>query len=279
MLKLGIFGDQSSNAWLMRQLLDLPEVSVEGVYFSGNVPVPDGFNEFFSPGELMDRSDAILILNEKSISADLIKIVLRKSKHIYLHSIPVLSNRDLKEIIDLEKEAGIVNLIYNPFDYMRQFNLFKYKNEKPVLISLRTCFEGMVIKPASELLLLVSAINHIVQSNHKRTDVFGLNYSKDQLVVNIRIEYENSSVVCLSISSERTPGFCEVFCNERITFELPSPLYPSNSDFNQELNAIGDFIGKIKQNEKQAGSFDRLLNGTRIVNEIAEQLRFSEIEL
>jgi hypothetical protein len=279
MLKLGIFGDQTSNAWLMEQLNGLPEVGIEGVYFSGNVPVPDGFNEFFSPVALMDRSDAILILNEKSISADLIRLILRKSKHIYLRSIPVLSNRDLKELIDLEKEAGIVNYIYNPFDFIRQFNLFRNKNEKPVLISLRTCFEGAAIKPASELLLLVTAINRIVQSNHKKTEVLGLNYSNGQLVVNIRIEYENSSVVCLTISSEKTPGFCEVFCKERITFELPSPLYPSNADFNQELTAIGDFIRIITQKDKQASSFDSLLNGTRIVNEIAEQLRFNEIEL
>jgi hypothetical protein len=279
MLKLGIFGDQSSNVELMRQLKTMPDITIAGVYFSGNATVPDDFTELFSPIELMELSDAILIMSDKSISSDLIRLILRKSKHIYLRTIPHLNIREIKELIDLEKEAGIVNYIYNPFDFIPHFDPFLNKYDKPLLINLRTCFEGSILRPVNEMLLLVTAINRVVQSNYKKTDVFGLKDSDDQMVVNIRVEYENSSVINLTVSKEKTSGYCEIFSKTgRIKFEFPTPLYISYPHFNQEYTAIENFIRIIHLKEKQANSFDNLLNGIRIVNEISEHLRFNEIQ-
>ena len=279
MLKLGIFGDQTSNLELMGQIRVMPEVTVAGVYFSGNATVPNNFAEFFNPVELMEISDAILILSDKNISSDLIKLILRKSKHIYQKTIPNLNIREIKELIDLEKEAGIVNFIYNPFDFIPHFDPFFNKYEKPLLINLRTCFEGSSIKPANEILLLVTTINRIIQSNYKKTEVFGLKDSKGQIIISIRVEYENSSVVNLTVSKEKTSGYCEIFdITGRTKFDFTSPLYISYPHVNQEYTSICNFIRIIHLQHKQANSFDNLLNGVRIVNEISEHLRFNEIQ-
>ena len=279
MIKLGIFGDHTSNAELMGQLKNMPEVSVAGVYFSGNTPVPKDFKEFYNPIELMDIADAILIMSDKSISSDLIRLIVRKSKHIYLKTIPHLNIRELKELIDLEKEAGIVNFIYNPFDFIPHFDPFTNQYERPLLINLRTCFEGLSLKPANEMLLLVTAINRVIQNNCKKTEVFGLKDSQNQLVVNIRIEYENSSVVNLTVSKERAPGYCEIFNAKGITkFEFNQPLYVAYPHINQEYTALLNFIRIIHLHDKPANSFDNLLDGVRIVNEISEHLRFNEIQ-
>jgi len=279
MLKLGIFGDQTSNPELIRQLKNRTDVAIEGIYFTGNAKVPNGFTEFFNPVELMDRSDAILIMSDKSISSDLIRLIVRKSKHIYLKTIPHLNIREIKELIDLEKEAGIVNFIYNPFDFIPHFDPFTNKNEKPLLINLRTCFEGSSIKPVNEMLLLVTALNRVVQNNYKKTEVFGLKDALGQLVVNIRVEYENSSVVNLTVSKEKTSGFCEIFNSTDITkFEFTQPLFVAYPRVNQEYTAISNFIRIIHLHDKPANSFDHLLDGVRIVNEISEHLRFKEIQ-
>jgi hypothetical protein len=279
MLKLGIFGDQTSNPELMRQLKTMPEVTVAGVYFSGNATFDGGFTESFTPIELMEISDAILILSDKSISSDLIRMILRKSKHIYLKTIPNLNVREMKELIDLEKEAGIVNFIYNPFDFIPHFDPFLNKYEKPMLINLRTCFEGSTLKPANEMLLLVTAINRVIQSNYRKTDVVGIEDSEGQLVVNVRIEYENSSVANLTVSKEKTSGYCEILSTGgRSNFEFQSPLYLSYPNPNQEFTSINNFIRMIQVQNKQLNSFANLLNGVRIVNEISEHLRFNEIK-
>ena len=278
MIKLGIFGDQTTNPELLAQLKSMPGTEVAGVYFSGNTAVPGGFVEVFSPMGLMDISDAILILSDKSISSDLIRLILRKSKHMYLKTIPGLNVREIKELIDLEKEAGIVNFIYNPFNYIPYFDPFCQKFEKPLLINLRTCFESLTIKPAHEMLLLVTAMNRIVGSNYKNLDVFGLKEADSKLIVNLRIEYENGSVINLTVSSEKTPGFCELFESSGSTrFEFQTPLYVLYPHLNQENTAIGNFIRQIGQKDQRANSFDNLLNGVQIVQEIREHLRFNEI--
>ena len=127
MIKLGIFGDQTTNPELLEQLKRMPHISLAGVYFSGNASVPAGFTELLSPIGLMDLSDAILILNDKSISIDLLRLILRKSKHVYLKTIPNFSTNEIKDLIDLEKEAGIVTSIYNPFNFIPCFNPFTNK--------------------------------------------------------------------------------------------------------------------------------------------------------
>lgn len=280
MIKLGIFGDQTSDLQLVRMIAHIPEVTIIGVCFSGGVPVPEGFKEFFSPVELMRLSDAVLVLNKKSISSDLIRLILRKSKHVYLRAIPLLSLREIKELTDLEKEAGIVNYIYNPFDFIPHFNALNKKNDKPLLINLRTCFEGTLLSPSNEMLLLVTALYRVVHNNYKKTEVFGIKDLNNQLVIHIRIEFEDSSVINLTVTTEQTAGHCEIFSpSGRITFEFEQPLYNAYPDINKEYASISNFIHVIQQQVKAANSFDNLQNGVRIVDEIKEHLRFNEIQV
>lgn len=279
MIKLGIFGDQTSNPELLMQLKNMPDVEVAGLYFSGNTHAPVGFRELFNPIGLMDISDAIVILSDKSVSSDLIRLILRKSKHVYLKSIPNFHISEIKELIDLENEAGVVTNIYNPFNYIPYFDPFNTKYEKPFLINLRTCFEDKVIKLSHEMLLLVTALNRVVQSNYKKIDIFGLKESGIKLNVSLRIEYENGSVINLTISQEKTPGYCEIFERAgRSKFEFDTPLYTQYPYLNQEYTAIGTFIRLIQNQDKKANSFDNLLNGVQIVHEIREHLRFNGID-
>ena len=129
------------------------------------------------------------------------------------------------------------------------------------------------------MLLLVTALNRKVQSNFKKLDVFGLNEPGNQLIVNLRIEYENGSVINLTVSQEKTPGYFEIFNQSgRTKFEFHAPLYVSYPHLNQEYTAIVNFIRIIQLHNKKANSLDNLLNGVQIVNVISEHLRFNEIQ-
>lgn len=279
MIKLGIFGDQTTSTELLNQLKTMPGTEVAGVYFSGNAPVPHGFIELMSPNGLMDISDVLLILSDKTISCELIRLILRKSKHMYLKTIPNLNIKEIKELIDLEKEAGIVTSIYNPFAYIPYFDPFSNKFGKPLLVNLRTCFEGVSIKPSHEMLLLLTAMNRIVQSNSKKLEIFGIRESGLQIILNLRVEYENGSVVNLTITQEKVPGYCEIFeQSKKIRFEFEPPLYILYPYLNQEYTAIGNFIRLIQNQDKKSNSFDNLLHGVQIVHEIREHLRFNEID-
>ncbi|MFY9152540.1 MAG: hypothetical protein WAO52_11020 [Prolixibacteraceae bacterium] len=278
MIKLGIFGDQTTNPELLVQLNTIPDTRVSGVYISGNVNLPEGISGLSSPEGLMDISDVLLLLSDKSVSSDLIKMILRKSKHVYLKTIPNMNVREIKELIDLEKEAGIVTFISNPFNDIPWLDPFQTQYEKPFMINLRTCFEGNVIRPAHEMLLLITALNRLAQSNYKKLDVFGLKHQSNQILIQVRIEYENGSVFNVTISQEKSPGYCEIFeQQERKTLEFQLPLYDLFPKFNQEYSAITYFMRMINDQDKKTDTFDNFLNGLQILQEIKEHLRFNEI--
>jgi Predicted dehydrogenases and related proteins len=278
MIKLGIFGDQTTNQQLLNQVNALPEVESVGLYFSGNVESTPDFELFASPGKLMETSDAILVLTNKSISHDLVKIILRNSKPVYLQSVPNLHIKEIKELVDLEKEAGIVTSIYNPFTYNPYLTLFASQYEKPFLINLRTCFDSTAIKPSLELLLLVTALNRIAQSNFKKLDVFGIRSIKDQLIMSVRLEYENGCVANFTITQENENGLCEIFQKSGIVrFEIESSFYQHFTVNTQQIDAIRHFLGRILNQDKKSGSFDGLMQSVQIVHEIREHLRFNEI--
>lgn len=277
MLKLGIFGDQSTNPELLAQLGSLPGTNVSGVFYSGNTSLPNPFPELSSPESLMDISDALLILSDKSVSSDLIRMILRKSKHLYLKTIPNMNIREVKELIDLEKEAGIITYIYNPFNYIPWLDPYQTNYEKPMLLNLRTCFEGTLLKPAQELLLLVTALNRLAQSNFKKIDVFGLE-NQSVLVVSLRIEYDNGSVFNLTLSQEPCSGFCEIIeQSSQHFYTIDQPLFVQFPQLNQENTAIAGFIQSVREPALQSNTFDNFLGGLQILQEIKTQLRFNEI--
>jgi len=251
---------------------------ISGVCFYGNAAAPTWLSEISSPEELMDMSDAVLFLGETNIGKDLIRLVLRKSKHVYFKTIPNLQSSEVKELIDLEKEAGIVTFIFNPLSYIPFFESFQQRNENPFLINIRTCFDGENLKTSNELLLLVTALCKLAQSNYKKLDVIGLGEQTNQLTIDLRIEFNNGSVIHLTIAHEKSNGFCEIFDQRGSTrFEFKTSLYSIHPRINHETLAIANFIGQALNQEKKLGSFDNLLNGVQILNEIKEHLRFSEI--
>lgn len=279
MIKLGIFGDQTTNQQLLNHIKKLSEVEVAGLFFSGNVDYSGHFEVFPSPGELMDVSDAILVLSDRSISNDLVKLILRKSKPVYLKSVPNLHIKEIRELVALEKEAGIVTSVYNPYTYNPNLNPFESKYEKPFLINLRASFEGNSIKPSLELLLLIAALNRLAQSNFKKLDVFGIRSTLEQLTIHTRLEYENGCVANLTLTQDSSNGYCEIFQQSgAIRFEFKNPLLKAHPQADQEIAAIRNFVGMIIARDKKNNSFDGLMQSVQIIHEIKEHLRFNGID-
>jgi hypothetical protein len=278
MIKLGVFGDQTTDQTLMTRIKSTPGVVISGVHFSGNVAFPDTVPEVASPEGLMDISDALLILGQNSISSDLIRLILRKSKHLFLETVPNLNVRDIKELTDMEKEAGSRIVIYNPFHYISWLNPELTSYEKPFLVNLSTTPESTLIKPAHELLLLVTAFNRLTQSGYKKLDVFGMKDNDGQLVIHLRLEYDNGCVVNITLSQARAGGRCELFAPSGMSrFEFEKPLSVLHPQLNQEVAAIGDFVRDIGVQAPANPVSHSTLNDLKILEEIRVHLRFKEI--
>lgn len=277
MIKLGVFADQSVLPQLLTQVKKIPGSTVSGVYSYGNLKGGSQLAETSGPMELMDISDAVLFLSDGKVSNDLIRMALRKSKHLYLKTTPDLQERELKELIGLEKEAGIVTYLHNPYNYLPYLKSFQQKHERPFLMTIRTSFETEDPKNSRELLLLITALSQTAESSLKKLDAIGLGEHTEQLTIDLRIEFNNGCVIHLTISKKKSPGFCEIFDSKSIArFDIKSNT-PDQTSLNQELTSILSFVSQISGQDKKSNSFDNLLNGIQILNEIREHLRFDEI--
>lgn len=277
MIRVGIFGDQSVNQQVLSRLQTFQGIEFSGACFYGNAKTPEWLNDVSSPAELMDQSDAVLFLSTRNVSQDLIRLVLRKSRHLFLKTIPNLQAKEVKELMDLEKEAGIVSFIYNPFNNIPFFKKIQKEFEKPFLLNIRSCFENNLPDKTNEMLLLTTALCQITESSLKKIDITGFG-DADSLTVDARIEVVNGCVAHLTITSEKSPAICEIFTkNRQERTELSSPVYSLLENAENEISAINQFIEQISRERKEAGSFDNLLVGTHIVSEIKEHLRFKDI--
>jgi hypothetical protein len=129
------------------------------------------------------------------------------------------------------------------------------------------------------MLLLVTALNNMVQSSYKKLDIFGLKESGIHLIINLRIEYNNGSVVNLTLSQEKSMGCFEIFEQSHQTkFEFQEPLYVLYPHVSHAYTSVEHFIRLISSGDKKTSAFDNLLNGVQIVQEIREHLRFVEID-
>jgi len=278
MIKLGIFGDHTTNPELVERIKTLPDVEIVGAYFNGSSEIPASLTEFSGPIDLMDQADALLILSEKKAGSDLIKLILRKSKHLFLKTMPNLNSREIKELVDLGKEAGVVSSVYNRFSDIPFFNLDK-NYEKPVLINLRTSFEGQSTSYSNELLLLLTAINQLIQSSYRKIEVFGLDKPGNQLVLNLRVEYNNGSVFNLTISGRESDGVFEVFHSGGFNqFRFAEPLHSAYSGANQEFAAVSSFVSCLQHQVQSKISFDKLMAGVQMLNQVQENLHFTGID-
>jgi predicted CopG family antitoxin len=143
MIKLGIIVDQTITRSVLQAVSHLPDVDLKGIYFSGGAAVSDQFNVIYNPGELMDSSDTILVLGEKSLSPDMVRQLIRRSKRLFLHALPEASAADINEIIKLEREAGFSCRLFSTFFSCSQFEIFQQKErDSPELVQVRTCFHG-----------------------------------------------------------------------------------------------------------------------------------------
>jgi len=279
MIKLGIFGDHTTNPELIERIQTLTDIQVVGGYYSGFAELPATLREYYGPIDLMECADALLILSEKSASIDLIKLMLRKSKHLFLKAIPYTTTKDIKELAGLEKEAGIVSSVYSSFSYIHFFKLDQINYERPVLVNLRTCFTPNSINNSDELLFLLTALNHLMASSYRKIEVFGLNKSENHLVLNLRIEYNNGSVVNLTLSNQKSEGFFELFhsgtCHQ---FRFSDSLFSSFYTSNQEFMAISDFLNCIQTQDRSEISFDKLIVSVQMLNQIQENLHFIGVD-
>ena len=278
MIRIGIIGDKHSNLQLIPFITQIRGIHLSGIYYTGKEFEREKINYYATPTELIEHADLILLLNEGPLSSDFLKIIMRRSKHLYIRKLPEYTIRELRELNDLCREAEIAVLVQNKLASLGEYQNLAKLAVPPLLLNLQSGTRTTSSYFFSDMFDLVRIVNQTEKSSYRKLDVFGLKNEEGGLTLHIRIEFPSSSVYNLTYSNAAlTPGYC-LFQNN-LSMQKPLPHSHGLLPAEKEALLIRGFIRSITRNTPFTPVFDDLLQATQLIHEIKEKLKYNGIEM
>jgi len=279
MIKIGITGNSQEEGEIYRTLRGCKEIEVSGLYNPERDFRSEKFKIYHNPIELLESSDAILIYNAERISADFIQQMIRKSKHIYFKTLPVLPLSELSDLLKLQKEAGSVIHLYNP--------LLSAKPEIRTLIrpgvkivNMEFALKSVEKNLSSEIMGVLAYLCKIENSGVKHSDVLAFKNKEGQVTVNIHSLCSNGSVHHILLSDKAIHSDIQIFQKDNFTcFD-----FSSLQDTTPPEQLPGDisfriFIDTINGKEGESISLENFYNSQKSYLDIREKLNYSGINI
>ncbi|MGD9928653.1 MAG: hypothetical protein AB7U05_01430 [Mangrovibacterium sp.] len=207
---------------------------------------------------------------------NLIRQAIRRSNHLFLKALPMLSAHEIEALISLENEAGCITQIFVP-------HLFRSKNlklvgqlETPVLFNFRLA----PIPAMNNRELLMHNLLFLVvleKSNFRKAEVMVLDGGSQISVLDVRLSFSSGTIAHLSFTDqfEADQSVMEIFQKDRPLHVCPLPLLNGAELAASEKNALRQFILAVKRKPAILVSLNELLQARYIFREIEEKLTTS----
>ena len=117
MIRIGILSGDHSDTRSIKLIRQFKEFKVTGTV--SYINKPDGISPEYSTEDLLDNSDAIYI-NICNPSFGLIEMAIKNSNHLFLKQIPTVPLAEIKQLANLQNEAGTVIHFFNPYVFLTE---------------------------------------------------------------------------------------------------------------------------------------------------------------
>ncbi len=273
MIRVGIIGNVQEEDKIYQTLHHSKDTEPVGLYNPERDTKSNRFRVFHNPVELLEVSDAVAIYNAERISADFIRLLIRKSKHIYFHSYPLLSSSEASDILKLQKEAGTSIHLYNPYLPARP-GITEEVFPGVKIINLQGTLENPEISLPVGLMHALSFLNKIGNSPIKHSEIIGLPGKNGALTVSMHAICSNGSVYNVLLTGDKViPGVC-IYQKEGSLF------YNISEEGNQQsydLAAFHSFIDSVRGEKTEGVVFDDYVNSLKSFLDIKERLNYSGV--
>ncbi|MDX9883591.1 MAG: hypothetical protein RBS73_16140 [Prolixibacteraceae bacterium] len=279
MIRVGIIGDLQEEGEIYQTLHKSKEVEPVGLYSPGRDFRSATFRIYHNPIELLELSDAILICNTERISADFIRVVIRKSKHIYFHRPPVLSSPEIADLLKLQKEAGTVIHLFSPLLGMKPGILPGIKPGVKI-VSLQLAIQGTEKNLSSEILNALVFLGKIENSPVKHSDVLAIKSGQGFITLNIHSLCSNGSVHNVLFSDKNISPEIQIFQKDHfIRFSTSGNTAQDEKAASPDDPSFQNFIASINGKNSESISFEDFYNCQKSFLDIREKLAYSGIEI
>lgn len=277
MIRVGIIGDLQEEGRIYQTLHGSKEVEPIGLYNPGRDFKSANFKIYHNPIELLELSDAILIYNPERITSDFIRLMIRKSKHIYFRRLPVLSNSEITELLKLQKEAGSIIHIYNSLIGTKNGLISDIKPGAKI-INLQLEIQTKAKDLSSEIMNVLVYLCKIENSPIKHSEVLALKNEESEITMNIHSLCSNGSVHNILLSDRSISSEIQIFQkNNFIRFDFPKTTNTATADQMSDDFAFRKFIQSIEGKSSENISFEDFYNSQKSYVDIREKLNYSGI--
>ncbi len=282
MLNIGLIGKIDSLEQQVSELKNHEGVVIQGKSSVGTKDSPSEYSYSipeYNRIELLERSDALILDDHTLLPYPLIKDAIKRNKHLFFADYPEFSNEQFRELIKLIEEAGTTIQIKNPFIYNHPIQWITKKLSSSSFIDVSIHTEINDHFNLVEVILLLLKMGDLKLK--KIRPLFFKNDEKQYRFNNIRFEFDNSSVINLSLlkSSADESFIIKVFNNEEIiTANVLKSIVEVNSNpvslkshkFSNEYDSFFKSIRKKQAPDTSLNDFYMAKNALdEIINNVA----------
>ena len=211
MLNVGLFGVGHLGRFHLNNLKEINGINIIGIYDPSDVnatSVSKQYNvkRFTDANELIDESDAVVIVAPTTEHFGLCKKALLKSKHVFVEKPLANTIEEAKELLKLAKEAHTKFQVGHVERFNPAFLATKHLDLNPMFIEVHRLSQfnprGTDVSVILDLMIHdIDIILSLVKSNVKTISANGVIVMSDTPdIANVRMEFDNGCVANLTSS-------------------------------------------------------------------------------
>lgn len=212
MLKIGLLGASGLAKIHIRLLIELhDQFELVGFYEPDDLKAKQisdiyGVKRFLSYDDLLKKADCVDIVSSTLKHYEFATLALRKSKHIFLENPITHTIEEARSLINLSREASVKFQVGSTNRFNPAFLASVSSINKPKLIDaqnhLQYNAESSEISLVLDLMMSdIDIILTIVKSGIRKISATGISvFSKENDIVNVKLEFDNGCVANLSAS-------------------------------------------------------------------------------
>jgi hypothetical protein len=233
MIRTGIIGTLKGLDNIIENIISFPDYQLTGFYFNDLLiqnPVlkNTAIKRFSSPEELISVSEVIIITGRPGDFNEIIRNVLKNSRHLLIFPDISLSLNQLESFIKLAEEAGVILFLYHEDLKIRLPEIIKKYFGKPEFLDINRSIAQTdpfphrnIFEVLYDEIFLVMKLNPLKPRKYFTTSI--PYYSSGPNFLNVRIEFENGTSANVTINkfSKIAERKVEIFRHDRMVLIHP----------------------------------------------------------
>ncbi|GEM_PF-6421366 len=203
-MKIGIVGYTQDTIDFLKLTKKELNLKVIGIYTSkkkGSFSVNENIKYYSDFNKLLENSEAIFFINNKSNFLELATLSIQQSKHIFIYNINNLTKENTNSLFKLSSEAKTNIQIKKTSFFNPIFQNSRKYIDNPKLIEIHRKNESSIKYSYQNLLSDIGIINSCINSSLKKLNTIIIPSSKTINSLFISFEFDNKSIATITTNS------------------------------------------------------------------------------